>query len=73
LTARALGRLPASRIIDGTLVQEALMSLLDIIIILLVIGWAGGLTLHVAGGFIHLLLVIALIVLIFRVVSGRRV
>jgi hypothetical protein len=48
------------------------MSLLDIVIIILIIGWAGGLTLHVAGSFIHLLLVIALVVLIFRVVSGRR-
>jgi hypothetical protein len=49
------------------------MSLLDFIIILLIISWAGGLTLHVAGSFIHLLLVIALVVLIFRVISGRRV
>jgi hypothetical protein len=49
------------------------MSLLDIIIILLIVSWAGGLTLHVAGSMIHLLLVIALVVLIFRVVSGRRV
>jgi hypothetical protein len=59
--------------IDGTLAKEAIMSVLDIIIILLIIGWAGGLSLHVAGSFIHLLLVIALVVLIFRVVSGRRV
>ena len=48
------------------------MSLLDVVIILLIISWAGGLTLHVAGSFIHLLLVIALITLIFRVISGRR-
>lgn len=49
------------------------MSLLDIIIIVLIISWLGGFTLHVAGSFIHLLLVIALVVLVFRVVSGRRV
>ncbi|MFI5361926.1 MAG: lmo0937 family membrane protein [Elusimicrobiota bacterium] len=49
------------------------MSLLDVVIILLIISWAGGLSLHVAGSFIHLLLVIALVVLIFRVLSGRRV
>ena len=49
------------------------MSLLDVLIILLIIGWAGGLTMHVAGSFIHLLLVVALIVFIFRVISGRRV
>ena len=49
------------------------MSILDIIIILLIISWAGGLSLHVAGSFIHLLLIIAVVVLIFRVISGRRV
>jgi hypothetical protein len=49
------------------------MSLLDIVIILLLISWAGGLTLHVAGSFIHLLLVIAVVVLLFRVITGRRV
>ena len=48
------------------------MSLLDVIIILLILSWAGGLSLHIAGGLIHLLLVIALVVLIFRVISARR-
>ena len=42
------------------------MGLLDIIIILLVISWLGGFSLHVGGGLIHLLLVIAVIVLIVR-------
>lgn len=49
------------------------MSLLDIVIIILILSWAGGFTLHVAGSLIHLLLVIALVGLIFRVFSGRRV
>jgi uncharacterized membrane protein YcaP (DUF421 family) len=49
------------------------MSLLDIVIIILIISWIGGFTLHVAGSMIHLLLVIALVVLIFRVLSGRKV
>ena len=41
--------------------------------ILLVILWAAGfLVFHVAGGLIHLLLVIAVIVIIFNFVSGRR-
>lgn len=34
--------------------------------------WLLGFTLHVAGGLIHLLLVVALIVLIVRLVTGRR-
>jgi len=48
------------------------MSVLDIIIILLIISWAGGLSLHIAGGLIHLLLVIAVITLLFRLIGGRR-
>jgi hypothetical protein len=42
------------------------MGLLDIIIIILIIAWLGGFSLHIGGGLIHLLLVIAVIVLIFR-------
>lgn len=40
---------------------------------LLVVLWAlGFLVFHVAGGLIHLLIVIAIIVVIFNFVSGRR-
>jgi hypothetical protein len=42
------------------------------IIILLLILWALGFGFHVAGGLIHLLLVVALVVLVFRLVSGGR-
>ena len=42
------------------------MGLLDIIIIVLVIAWLGGFSLHIGGGLIHALLVIALIVLVAR-------
>jgi hypothetical protein len=42
------------------------MGLLDIVIILLVVAWLGGFSLHVGGGLIHLLLVIAVIVLVAR-------
>jgi len=45
--------------------------LLTIALILLVL-WALGFGFHVAGGFIHLLLVIALIVIIWNFVAGRR-
>jgi len=48
------------------------MSVLDIVILILILSWAGGMSLHV-GSLIHLLLVIALVTLIFRVISGRRV
>lgn len=45
------------------------MGLLDIIIIILVISWLGGFSLHIGGGLIHLILVIALIVLIARLLG----
>ncbi len=45
---------------------------LIIIILVLVFGWGGGMAMHVGGNFIHALLVIALIVIVFRLVTGRR-
>lgn len=42
-------------------------------LVILLILWALGFSLHVAGSLIHLLLVIALIVLIVQLVTGRRV
>lgn len=42
------------------------------IVVILVILWLLGFLAHVGGGLIHLLLVIALIVLIFNFISGRR-
>jgi hypothetical protein len=42
------------------------------IIAILVVLWLVGLLTHVAGGFIHLLLVIALVVFIINFISGRR-
>ncbi|MFS8159706.1 MAG: lmo0937 family membrane protein [Candidatus Roizmanbacteria bacterium] len=47
------------------------MGILDIVIILLVISWLGGFTLHVGGGLIHLLLVIAVIVFVARMLGVR--
>jgi len=38
----------------------------------LLILWLLGFSLHVAGGLIHLLLVVALVVLVINLVSGRR-
>ena len=43
------------------------------IFVILVILWLLGLvTSYTMGGFIHILLVVAVIILIFRLVSGRR-
>jgi Family of unknown function (DUF5670) len=43
------------------------------IFVVLLIMWLLGFSLHVAGGLIHLLLVIALVVLVINLLSGRRV
>jgi hypothetical protein len=45
------------------------MGILDIIIILLIVGWLGGFAFHIGGGLIHLLLVVAVIVLIVRLLG----
>ena len=42
------------------------------IFVLLLILWLLGFSFHVAGSLIHLLLVIALVVLIFNIITGRR-
>jgi hypothetical protein len=43
------------------------------IFVVLLILWLLGFSLHVAGGLIHLLLVVALVILVINLVSGRRV
>lgn len=48
------------------------MGLLDVVILLVLLSWLGGFSLHVGGGLIHLLIVIALIMLIFRLAGSRR-
>jgi hypothetical protein len=48
-------------------------NLLYIIAVILIIGWAIGFFAYSAGGIIHILLVIALIAIIFRIIQGRKV
>jgi hypothetical protein len=43
------------------------------IVVVLAVLWLLGLSFHVGGGLIHLLLVAALVVLAFNFLSGRRV
>jgi hypothetical protein len=47
-------------------------NLLWLIIIILIILWLGGFAFHVGGSLIHILIVIALILLIYRLATGRR-
>ncbi len=43
------------------------------IIVILVVLWLLGFTLHIGGALIHLLLVVALVVLVINLLTGRRV
>jgi hypothetical protein len=43
------------------------------IFVVLLILWLLGFSFHVAGSLIHLLLVVALVMLVINLVSGRRV
>jgi membrane protein implicated in regulation of membrane protease activity len=56
--------------------QEARRTQIDLIwllVIILIVGWLlGGFVFHL-GGLIHLLLVIILILITYRLVTGRRV
>jgi hypothetical protein len=56
--------------LPGTWLGERFM--LWTIIVILFILWLLGFSLHIGGGLIHILLVIAVIVLIFNLISGRR-
>jgi hypothetical protein len=42
------------------------------IVVLLVVLWLLGFSFHVGGGLIHLLLLVALVVLAFNFLGGRR-
>jgi len=42
------------------------------ILVVLLILWVLGFSFHVAGSLIHVLLVIAVVVLVFNLITGRR-
>ncbi|MFC0772119.1 lmo0937 family membrane protein [Terrimonas alba] len=48
-------------------------NLLYIMAVILIIGWLLGFFVFNAGGFIHVLLVIAVIAILARIIQGRKV
>jgi Family of unknown function (DUF5670) len=58
-------------VFPGVLLEREETMLWTIFVILVVL-WLLGFSLHIAGSLIHLLLVVALVVLIINLVSGRR-
>jgi hypothetical protein len=47
-------------------------NLLYIIAVILIIGWLIGVFAYSVGGIIHILLVLAIIAILFNIISGRR-
>jgi Family of unknown function (DUF5670) len=43
------------------------------LVVLLLLFWLVGLMVDIAGGLIHILLVVALVVVVYRLMTGRRV
>ena len=52
---------------------EGTMNLLWLIVLVLVILWLAGFSLNIGGSLIHLLVVIALVIIIWRLATGKRV
>ena len=48
-------------------------NLLYVVAVILIIAWAVGFFAFSAGVFIHVLLVIAIIAILFRIISGRKI
>lgn len=47
--------------------------MLWIVVVVLLLLWGGGFAFHILGAGIHILLVLAVIALVFQLLSGRRV
>jgi len=46
--------------------------MLWMIFVILMVLWLLGFSFHIAGGLIHLLLIVAVVVLVINLISGRR-
>lgn len=50
----------------------SLANILWLVVVVIVVLWLIGFVAHIAGNLIHLLLVVALIVLVYNLLTGRR-
>jgi uncharacterized membrane protein YtjA (UPF0391 family) len=57
---------------QASAIEKGVWNMLWAIFVILLVLWLLGFTLHIAGGLIHILLVIALIILVINLVTGRR-
>ena len=64
---------PRDRSPDSSQLIEKTNYMLWTIAVILIVLWALGLFTHVAGGLIHILLAVAIIVIVVNLVRGRRI
>ena len=60
------------RVVSRVGLEEGDSNMLWTILVILLVLWLIGVLSHVGGGLIHLLLVVAVVVLIINLVTGRR-
>ena len=60
------------RLVRGSPTLNNASSMLWSVLVILLILWALGFGFHVAGSLIHLLLVVAVVVLVLQLITGRR-
>jgi Family of unknown function (DUF5670) len=69
----AIGARPGSLRAPKTPKEDEIMDLLWVVAVVFVVLWGFGFfAFHVTSGLIHLLLVVALVAVVFRLVTGRR-
>jgi predicted ferric reductase len=59
--------------VDQILKYKFMNNLLYIVAVILIIGWLLGYFAFHAGGIIHVLLVIAVIVILLRIIQGKKI
>ena len=52
--------------------EKAMLNLLWIVAVLFALMWLFGFALHIGGGLIHVLIVLAVIAVLVRVITGNR-
>ncbi len=58
--------------IERATCESAVTNMLTTLAIILLVMWALGLGFHIAGGLIHIILVVALILFVMQMLTGRR-
>jgi Family of unknown function (DUF5670) len=59
--------------VAGSAFNKGAKQMLWTILVILIILWLLGFVMKIGGGFIHLILVIAVIILVIQLLTGRRV